>query len=61
MSNDPPSAPQGLLVLPKTRLSVEDGELIRRGEPGGVIMRFPLDDVEAVDFVRPFNSFSLAP
>jgi hypothetical protein len=62
VSDDAPGGNSpGLLALPKTRLTVEDGELIRRGDGGEVMMRFPLDDIEAVDFVRPFNLFSLIP
>lgn len=56
---DDEDRPPTTLGLAKTRLVVEDGELIRRDEAGGVMLRFPLDDVEAVEFVRPFNPFAL--
>ena len=59
--DDREDGPARVLVLPKTRMAVEGGELIRREEAGGVMMRFPLDDVDAVRFVRPFNPYCLLP
>ncbi|OWK36376.1 hypothetical protein [Fimbriiglobus ruber] len=57
MSDDVPARPPSVLELTKTRLAVEDGELVRRNDAGGVTMRIPLDDIEAIEFRRPFNPF----
>ena len=60
MSDETPDLPPASLELRKTYLRVEEGELVRRNEAGGVVMRVPLDDLESVAYVREFNPFSFA-
>ena len=47
------------LELPQTLLRVEDGELQRRTQDGGYVMRIPLDDIEEIAVRRQFEPISL--
>jgi hypothetical protein len=58
--NKEPDLPPATLELRQTRLRVEEGELVRRNETGGIIMRVPLDDIETVQFVRKLNALAFA-
>ncbi|MDB5313061.1 MAG: hypothetical protein JWO38_7263 [Gemmataceae bacterium] len=60
MSGEKPDLPAASLDLRQTRLRVEEGELVRRNESGGVVMRVPFDDVESVAYVRELNTFAVA-
>ena len=62
MRDDEPSkSTPARLELPKTGLAVVGGELIRRTESGGINLRIPLDDLEAIEFTRPFSPSCLIP
>ena len=49
--------PPARLELQRTRLRVEEGELIRRNETGGIVTRVPLDDIEGVRYARDLSLF----
>jgi len=51
--------PPARLELQRTRLRVEEGELVRRNEGGGIVTRVPLDDIEAVRYARDLSLFAL--
>jgi hypothetical protein len=59
--DDDREQPRPYLELAKTRLSVEDGELLRRDDKGGIAMRIPLDDIESVRFSRPISFSPILP
>jgi len=59
--DDEDDRPAPHLELPKTGLAVLDGELVRRSDKGGMLLRIPLDDIDAVEFSRPFNFTCLVP
>jgi hypothetical protein len=63
MSDDNTDAdrPTPQLELPKTRLAVVDGELVRRSGNGEVVTRIPLDDLESAIFRKQFNAMSFIP
>lgn len=51
--------PPARLELEKTRLRVEEGELVRRNESGGIVTRVPLDDIESVRYARDLSLFAV--
>ena len=48
-----------VLELSKTRLRVRDGELQRRNAQGGVALRLPLADIEAIEWRYVFDPMCL--
>jgi hypothetical protein len=59
--NTDANRPTRQLELTKTRLAVEDGELVRRSADDATVTRIPLDDLESCRYVRRFNPMSIAP
>ena len=51
--------PTASLELPQTMLRIQDGELQRRTQGGGTMMRIPLDDIEEITVRRQFEPISL--
>lgn len=52
-------APTASLELRQTLLRIQDGELQRRNQDGGCVMRIPLDDIEDVAVCRQFEPVAL--
>lgn len=44
-----------LLSLPKTGIKVDEKEFWREDDKGNVMMRFPVTDIQSIDFSRPIN------
>ena len=59
MNEKTPDLPPAALELRKTRLRVEEGELVRRNELGGAVMQVPLDDIESIIYSREISMFAI--
>lgn len=57
--NNKLNLPPARLELQQTRLRVEEGELVRRNQTGGIVTRVPLDDIEGVRYARDLSLFAV--